>query len=67
MNKRQRFGKLRHDHPIAALVVGLLSAVGVGAGVLRFVQRGRQAYAESQGNGWIFVLRFFGLREKKDK
>ena len=65
MGAKQRFTDLRRAHPVTALVLGLLGAVGLGAGVARLASRGRQAWVESQGNSWIFVLRLLGRDKPK--
>ncbi len=66
MGAKQRLGDLRRAHPVTALVLALLGAVGLGATVARLAGRGRQAWVESQGSGWVFALRFFGRNPKRD-
>jgi len=66
MGAKQRLGDLRRAHPVTALVLGLLAALGLGAGVARVANRTRQAWIESQGNTWIFVLRLLGRDKSPD-
>jgi hypothetical protein len=65
MGAKQRLGDLRRAHPITALVLAFLGALGLGAGVVRLATRARQAWIDSQGNSWIFVLRLLGRDKSK--
>jgi hypothetical protein len=67
MGAKRRLGDLRRAHPVTAVVLGLLGALGLGAGVARLATRSRQAWIESQGNSWIFVLRLFGRDKSQPK